>query len=153
MAAVLQVVISLIFLSLCWPVSSLQSCSKNCQTRDQREARQCNCYFLSVGKLISHFSNSQDFSRSNNVDFIDLHFKSEVLSPGEENIPAGAVLIPGLNILGGVWDPEGGRLTDLSPDSPTINKYLSLSLTQLSNLSLSIRQDAASGDQTQPGGA
>ena len=104
-------------------------------------------------RLKSYFFNSQDFSRSNNVDFIDLHFKSEVLSPGEENIPAGAVLIPGLNILGGVWDTEGGRLTDLSPDSPTINKYLSLSLTKLSNLSLSIRQDAASGDQTQPGGA
>ena len=82
----------------------------------------------------------QDFSRSHSVDFIDLHFKSEVLTTGEENIPAGAVLIPGLNILGGVWDPEGGCLTDLSPNSPTINKYSGSSqyLTGLHSL-LSLR--------------
>ena len=73
--------------------------------------------------LKTNFSNNQDFSRSNNVDFIDLHFKTEVLRTEEENIPAGAVLIPGLNILGGVWDPEGGCLTDLEPQSQTINKY------------------------------
>ena len=56
------------------------------------------------------------------MDFIDLHFKSEVVPPGDQEVPVGGVLLTGLQILGAQWDQERGRLEDLSPRSQTVNK-------------------------------
>ena len=75
-------------------------------------------------RLKSYFFNSQDFSRCHSVDFIDLHFKSEVVpaSPGDQQIPVGGVLLTGLQIIGAQWDQQRGCLDDLSPRSQTVNK-------------------------------
>ena len=68
----------------------------------------------------------QDYSRTNNKDFSDLHFETRIVTEESPEIAPGSILIPDLNIIGARWDDDSGSLCDLHPDSPTINRQDSL---------------------------
>ena len=75
-----------------------------------------------------NFCTLQDYSRSNNKDFSDLHFVTSIVTEESPEIAPGSILIPDLNIIGARWDAETNSLCDLHSDSPTINRQESLIL-------------------------
>ncbi len=64
----------------------------------------------------------QDYSRSNDKDFTDLHFETQIVTEESVEIAPGSILIPDLNIIGAQWDDDSMSLCDLLSDSPTINR-------------------------------
>ena len=64
----------------------------------------------------------QDFSRTHNIDFEDLHILSTVVPDEDYPVPEGSIMLRNLSVVGGIWDYQLEALVDLSPNSNTVNK-------------------------------